>query len=149
MSESKVVEDALRHFQVEKCNCAESVLWALAESMGDRTKCVPRIATAFGGGTAGQGDACGALAGAAMVLGLRYGRDSGDDVESKAVTYGKVRELYEAFRTEFGSIRCIDLIGFSLLTSEGIARANEVDLHQNVCPAFVRFAAEKASQLME
>lgn len=149
MSENGIVEDALRHFQAEKCNCAESVLWALAESMGMRTEQIPRIATAFGGGMSGQGEVCGALAGAAMAMGLRWGRDRGDDAPAKALTYGKVCELYEGFRAEFGSIRCIDLLGFSLLTPEGTARANELDLYNNICPAFVRFAAATAERLIE
>lgn len=148
MSESKVVEDAIRHFQVEKCNCAESVLWALAENIGEKTKQIPRIATAFGAGIAGQGEVCGALVGAVMALGLKFGRDCEDDLEAKALTYAKVQELYQAFQEKFDSIRCIDLVGFSMLTPEGKAKANELDLHNKVCPAFVSFAAETAYRLI-
>lgn len=148
METGKAKQIALERFK-EKFNCAEATLMGLAEAEGLRCNCIPRIATAFGGGISGQGEVCGALTGAAMALGLRCGRDRADDLEAKSVTYRKVREMHEAFQEKFGSIRCIDLVGFSLMTPEGIARANELDLHNNLCPDFVGFVAEVAERLMK
>jgi len=56
--------------------CSEAVLLALAESMGVESELIPRIATGFAAGVARTGNLCGALSGAVMGLGLRYGRDA-------------------------------------------------------------------------
>lgn len=129
-------------------NCSESVLGGLAAEFGLDCPCVPRIATAFGGGMAGQGEICGALTGAMMALSLKYGRERGDDNDSKAVTYGKVRQLFAAFEKEFGTCGCFDLIGFDLTTPEGQQQAKDAGLHQKICPKYVEFCARQAAQLM-
>lgn len=141
-------EIALKRF-AERFNCAEAVLLGLTEAVGVKESCIPRIATGLGGGLGGCGDSCGALTGAAMAIGLKYGRDSADDAESKAVCYDKVLRLVEEFEREFGSTRCIELTETEMRTPEGKARARELDLHNKVCPAFVGFAAEVAQRLIE
>lgn len=129
-------------------NCAEAVLGGLVAEFELECNCCPRIATAFGGGMAGQGEICGALTGAMMSIGLKYGRERGDDNESKAVVYGKVRELFSAFEKEFGTCGCFDLIGIDLTTPEGLEQAKATNLHHGICPKYVKFCAEQAAQLM-
>lgn len=148
MSVDRAKQIALDKFK-EKFNCAESTLMGLVEAFEMDCPCSPRIATAFGGGMGGCGEVCGALTGAMMALGLKFGRDSAADLDAKALTYGKVRELFAAFREKFGSIQCFDLIGIDLTTPEGLQKATELDLHNNVCPDFVAFAAEEAARLLE
>lgn len=138
---------ALERF-AEKFNCAEATLLGLAAAFGIEQSCIPRIATALGGGVGGCGGSCGAITGAAMAIGLKFGRNSADDLESKSLCYHKVRQLVEEFELEFGSSLCIDLTECEMRTPEGMARAKELDLHGKVCPAFVGFAAEVAERLM-
>ena len=114
----------------------------------DRTS-VPRIATAFGGGMGGTGEACGALIGAFMAFGLKFGRDRADDLDAKAAAGGRARELLRAFQAEFGRVRCIELTGCDMSTPEGMARAKELDLHMSFCPKFVEFAAREAAGLLD
>ncbi len=147
MSERVSVETALEMF-AQKFNCAEVVLTGLVKEFGLDCACVPRVATAFGGGMSGQGKTCGALTGAMMALGLKFGRERGDDNESKAITYGKVRELFKAFESEFGTCGCFDLIGIDLTTHEGLQQAAAAGLHENICPKYVRFACETTAGLM-
>ncbi|MCL5102941.1 MAG: C-GCAxxG-C-C family protein [Armatimonadetes bacterium] len=147
MSERIAAQVALDMF-AQKFNCAEAVLTGLVREFDLDCPCAPRIATAFGGGMAGAGKTCGALTGAIMALGLKFGRDCADDNDSKAATYGKVRQLLADFEKEFGSCACFDLIGIDLTTPEGLAQAQQVGLHDNVCPKYVRFAAESAAKLM-
>lgn len=141
-------EIALRRF-AEKFNCAEATLHGLTEAMGLKQACIPRIATGLGAGLGGCGDSCGALTGAAMGIGLKFGRESAEDMDSKSVCYDKVLRLVEEFEREFGSSRCIDLTETEMRTPEGKARAKELDLHNKVCPAFVCFAAEVAQRLID
>jgi C_GCAxxG_C_C family probable redox protein len=120
----------------------------LVEALGIEAGNAPRIATAFGAGMACCGEICGALVGAGMVLGLQYGRESAEDLAAKSATYARSQQLVAAFRKEFGSVRCIELTGCDMLTPEGLARSQELDLHGSVCPKFVAFAAEVAEGLL-
>lgn len=140
----KSVEVALEMF-AQRFNCAEAVLTGVAQACGMDTPSAPRIATAFGGGMAGQGETCGAVTGAMMALGLKFGRERGDDNDSKAATYAKVRELFAAFEKEFGTCRCYDLIGFDLTTPEGLEQAKQAGLHDKICPKYVEFCADWAA----
>jgi C_GCAxxG_C_C family probable redox protein len=147
MPSQTAVQVALDMF-AQKFNCAESVLGGLAAEFGLDCACVPRIATAFGGGMAGQGETCGALTGAMMALGLKYGRERGDDDAAKALTYGKVRQLFDAFEKQFGTCGCYKLVGIDLTTPEGLQQAKDAGLHDKICPKYVEFCAEQAAQLM-
>lgn len=147
MPERTAKEAALDYF-AQTFNCAEASLLGLVEAHGLSCDCAPRIATGFGGGLGGCGEACGALVGSIMALGLKYGRERADDLEAKSALAAKVQALVAAFEKEFGSARCIDLTECDMRTPEGMATARERRLHQDFCPKFVAFAVEIASQLM-
>lgn len=141
-------EAALDYF-AQKFNCAEATLLGLAEAYELSCDCAPRIATGFGGGLGGCGEACGALVGSIMALGLKHGRARADDIEAKNALGAKVRTLVAAFEKEFGSARCIDLTECDMRTPEGMEIAKQRKLHTDFCPKFVAFAAEKAALLLE
>lgn len=141
-------EIALKRF-AEKFNCAESALLGVTEAMGIEDACIPRIATGLGAGIGSCGEACGAVSGAAMAIGLKFGRERADDLDSKTLCYAKVRQLVEEFEKEFGSVRCFELTQCDMRTEEGKARAKELDLHNALCPRFVALAADVAQRLIE
>lgn len=110
---------------------------------------IPRIATGFGAGMGMHGETCGAIVGAIMALGLKFGRDDASDLDAKKLTFSKVDQLLKAFSDEFKGIRCIDLTGCDMLTPEGLERSKAQNLHANVCPKFVAFAVEQAAKLID
>lgn len=130
-------------------NCAEAVLLAVAGALDVKPDHLPRIATGFGGGVAGCGEICGALSGAVMALGLKHGRTAPADQDAKRALYARAQELMQDFQEEFGNIRCLSLTGCNLSTPEGLARAQELDLHHSFCPKFVSFATECTVQMLE
>ena len=146
---SRTAKDAALDYFAQKFNCGEATLLGLAEAMGVSDSCIPRIATGLGAGIGGCGEACGAISGAAMAIGLKFGRESADDLDAKTLCYAKVRQLVEEFEREFGSARCFDQVDCDMRTVEGMARAKELELHSKVCPKFVAFAAEVAQRLIE
>ncbi len=79
-------EKALFYFD-NHFNCAQSVLVVFAEEAGFSEDEALRIATAFGGGIGRQQFTCGAVTGAAMALGLRFGKGKEDHVVKKMITY--------------------------------------------------------------
>lgn len=101
-------------------NCAQAVLSRLAERYGMSRDEAFRIGTGFGGGIARNGEACGAVTGAVMALGLCYGRKEGEERSKQENTYDKVDEFLEAFRALHGSCVCRDILeGIDLKTPEG------------------------------
>ena len=70
-------------------------------------------------------------------------------MERKARTGAKVQALINAFREEFGSLRCIELTEVDMSTPEGAQRALDLKLHDEFCPKFVVFAAARAAELIE
>lgn len=116
---------------------------SLVEALGMECSGVARIATGFGAGMGRHGETCGALVGAVMALGLRYGREDGSDSEAKAKTYSKVDQLLCAFQKQFGTPTCRDLIGCDLRTPEGNERFKKEKLIVE-CRKFVEFAAREA-----
>jgi C_GCAxxG_C_C family probable redox protein len=101
-------------------NCTQAVLSRFAERFGMSRDEAFRVATGFGGGIARNGEVCGAVTGAVMALGLRYGRKEGGDREDQEITYAKVNELLDRFRALHGSCVCrVILEGIDLKTSDG------------------------------
>src|SRR4030066_652072 len=78
-------------------NCAESVLKSLADEMGIECSCIPKIATGFGAGLGRHGEICGAITGAVMALGLKYGRADTKDPEGKEKDYSIVYGFFITF----------------------------------------------------
>jgi C_GCAxxG_C_C family probable redox protein len=128
------------------CNCCQSVLGSMAPDMDlDEGKAL-RLGTAFGGGMGRMGGVCGAVTGAFLVLGLRYG-DPEAKIESRERVYGLVRSFVEEFHKRHGSILCRDLLGCEIGTPEGMTEAKEKDLFGTICVKFVRDAVEIANRL--
>jgi len=60
--------------------CSASVFGAFAQDLGLEEKTARKIACGFGGGISKTGNICGAVSGAIMVIGLKYGKEvPGDD----------------------------------------------------------------------
>jgi len=123
-------------------NCAQSVLSAFAAEAGLSEETALRMAAPFGGGVARQGQVCGALTGALMVLGLRRGNVT---PEGKDEAYRVAQEFIQQFRERNGAILCRDLLGHDLSTPEGLQAAREANVTARVCPALVKSAAELLS----
>ena len=100
-------------------SCSQSVFATFAPDLGLKKEDALKIASAFGGGMVRQGEVCGAVTGALMTLGLKYGSKTADDEE-------KVRQasqkLMQRFKEENGSILCRDLLGHNLNTSEKLEK---------------------------
>lgn len=147
MLEEIARENVLKYFE-QRFNCAEASLMGLAETFGIESDAIPQIATGLGGGLGRHGEVCGAVLGAVMALGLKYGRKTPDN-EAKEHAYNIVHAFLSAFEKEYGSIKCLDLTGIDMLTPEGMAKAKELNLHKNICPKYVAAAAEMAARLMQ
>ncbi len=128
-------------------NCSQSVLIPFAKNFGlSEDQCL-KISCAFGGGMARQQLTCGAVTGALMILGLKYGRGLNDDNQKKAETYQKTVEFMNEFKKKHGSINCKDLLqGLDMSKEEDAKKIHE--LHETVCVACVKDAVEIADKMI-
>jgi C_GCAxxG_C_C family probable redox protein len=138
-------ETAARHFD-QGHNCAEAVLRAFADDRGEEE--VVRLATGFGGGMGRDGAQCGALAGAAMALGLWFGRLDAEDEVAKERCYESVHELRDRFREACGSVDCRDLVAVDLRTEAGRRAYEDGAVSATVCRQCVREAARIVAEIL-
>jgi C_GCAxxG_C_C family probable redox protein len=124
-------------------SCAQAVFSAFAEQLGMDYQTAVKLTSGFGGGM-GFGSVCGAVTGAIMALGLKYG---GVDSKLKGQTAKLVHELTDRFKAQHQSLNCRDLLGCDLSTPEGRKIAKERNLHDTVCIGIVRSTAKILEEL--
>ena len=83
---------------LEGYNCSQAVLLAFSDRTGLDKETAARLASSFGGGLARMREVCGAVSGAAMVLGLVRGYADPKDAEAKKAHYHLVQRFAELFR---------------------------------------------------
>ncbi len=128
--------------------CSQAVLEAYAEQLGLDREAALKVSAAFGGGMGRMGETCGAVTGAFMVIGLKYGRTLVKDAQLHEKTTRLVREFVDRFKSVNGSIVCRELLGCDLNTPEGSKTFVGNKLRDTLCAKFVRDAAEIVKQLL-
>lgn len=142
------VEDSAKCF-ADGFNCAQSIISVYCEELGLDSKTALKIASGFGGGMAHMSETCGAVTGAFMVLGLKYGRFIADDLDAKLKTNGLVQEFAKRFKEIHGSIRCTELLNNDLSTPEGVKSASEQNVFKTICPRLVKDASSIVEELLQ
>jgi C_GCAxxG_C_C family probable redox protein len=141
------VEEAVECFG-QGFACSQAILATYGGPLGlDRDQAL-RLAEGFAGGMAGLGETCGAVSGALLVLGLKFGRTRPDDVDAKMATNRRVREFVRQYEARHGSVKCRDLLGCSIDTPEKLQSARDRKLFTTICPGLVRDAAEILEPLL-
>jgi len=138
---SDKVEAAVGCFR-EGFSCSQAILSIYGPEFGLERMTALKAAAAFGAGMGRLGEVCGAVTGALIVIGLKYGHTEAKDKETKEKTYARARDFGERFRALHGSLLCRELLGCDLGTAEGMETARQKGYFTELCPRFVREAAE-------
>ncbi len=128
-------------------DCSQVVLGQYAEELGYDKEEAFRIASAFGGGMF-YGSTCGAVSGALIALGMRYGHYEMNDAEQKEKLLGKVKEFLQRFTQSCSSTICRELCGFDFSKDGELQRAMESGLLMKNCPHYVQTSLEILKDLM-
>lgn len=129
----------------ESFSCSQSVFSTLAPELGLSKEIALKIASAFGGGMSQQGEVCGAVTGALMALGLKYGSDLPDDDD--AIREAS-QELMQRFKEKNGSLLCRELLGYRLNIPEEREKAKESGAFSTICSHLVQNATELAEEIL-
>ena len=127
-------------------SCSQSVFSAFAAEFGIAEDLALKIASPFGGGVARQGEVCGAVTGALMVIALKHGTIT---PEKKEEIYKISQEFIHRFEEKHGSIVCRKLVGYDISISEEFQKAREEKVFEKNCPGLVKDAAEIVKLLIE
>ncbi len=122
-------------------NCSQAVLTAFAPDFGLDEQLALRLGTSFGGG-ARNGEICGAVSGALLVLGLKYGHYISTDNRQKSRAYEIAVDYTRRFKEANGSIVCRELLGYDLTKPDEMACIKEKGLFGDVCPKMIKSAVE-------
>ena len=134
-------------------NCAQTSFATLQEIFDLDSKDILKALTPFPG-LALRGEACGAVTGSLMALGLVYGRDDLGNKRGYVASLPSARRFCARFSEEFGSTSCRDILeskmgrNFDLASAEG-SQNYLLAGGQKVCGEVVGRAVEIAAELIK
>ena len=143
MNQSKVNE-AVACFK-DGFNCSQAVFSTYCEDLGLDKKTALQIACGFGAGMGRLQETCGAVTGAYLLIGLKYGKFLKDDEPAKERTYALIQEFSKRFTERNKSTKCRELLGVDLITGDQQTVSERV---KTICPQMVQNAAEIIEQLL-
>lgn len=141
------IEKALKTFN-DGFNCAQAIFSTYGTDLGIDRNTALKISTGFGAGMARLQETCGALTGAYMVIGLKYGKTDANDKTSHEKIYKIINEMTSRFKERNKSTLCKDLLGQDLNTVEGKTYIEENGLFATVCCKCVEDAARILEELI-
>ncbi|PIE32347.1 hypothetical protein CSA56_15870 [candidate division KSB3 bacterium] len=129
------------------CNCAQSVCGPFAEKLGMDRETALKISSGFGGGIGGTAGVCGAVNGACMALGLKYGVAQ-PTPEEKARMYKYVQEFMEKFKAQHEALDCRDLLGYDISIPGEREKAKEEGLFTTRCRTYIESAGKILEEML-
>ncbi|OPX68615.1 MAG: putative redox-active protein (C_GCAxxG_C_C) [Methanoregulaceae archaeon PtaB.Bin108] len=121
--------------------CSAAVFSAFSRDLGLDEETARKIACGFGAGISRTGNICGAVSGAILVIGLRYGKGTPGDENATERTRALTRKFMEEFSARQGSVNCTAILGYNLNDPVEYQKARESGLFTTKCFECVRDAA--------
>jgi len=135
-------ENAVDYFR-NRFNCSQAVFTVFGKDHGLSENDCLKVSCAFGGGMGRQQLTCGAVTGALMALGLKYGKALNDPEEKKQKTYAVTREFFQRFTELNGSVNCKALLdGLDMNDPDDHKKIMERKLFDIKCEKYVADAVE-------
>lgn len=141
------VEDARSLFK-NGFRCSQAILSTYGLQFGLDQELALKLASPFGGGMGSLGNTCGAVTGAIMVIGLKYGNSKVGEIKKKEKANQITKDFVEKFKSRNGSVMCRELLDCDISTPEGRNKAIEEKLFIEICPNLVRDSAEILEELL-
>ena len=142
LHESQILEQFGQGF-----DCSPVVLSACADRIGLEPEAAKKIAACFGGGM-WYGHECGAVTGALMAIGAKYGHSRPGDTQTKEQALAKMNAFREAFSARQGSCVCREILGYDLSDPAQMAKIQQEGLLTTRCPKVVRDALEVLEEIL-
>lgn len=128
--------EEIKELFMQGIDCSQVVTGKFSEELGINRDTLRKVSACFGGGMQ-CGETCGAVSGALMVLGVKYGHYREEDKEQKAVMLRKYANFKECFLSKYSSCICRELLGYDISNSEELEKVLEEGLLFDFCPCVV------------
>ncbi|MCQ2056018.1 MAG: C-GCAxxG-C-C family protein [archaeon] len=122
-------------------DCAMAVFSRLAPKVGLTEDQGKKLASCFGVGMM-QGAVCGAVSGALIAIGYKYGNTEPKDISQRGLCLQKRQEFIDKFVEEFKNITCPGLLGLDLRKEDDMEKAHKQGILSKICPKYCRRAIE-------
>ncbi len=107
---SMTPEKALAGFGL---GCAQHVFGEFAPQFGLERQSALRMTALFGSGMF-EGSTCGAVVGALMAIGLKYGQGDDPDPDKQKILLQKGEEFKKRYAEIYGSCVCKEILGYKI-----------------------------------
>lgn len=135
-------------YHKEGWNCAQSVAGACADLAGRTPEELLPLLGGFGGGFGGSHEeACGAVSGALLVLGILFPFTGEGDLEAKRRIYSLAKDFRGRFSDIFGFTRCGELLKARPGVSERTRAARRLGITAH-CDIMIVTSAELLEELL-
>ena len=133
-------------------NCSQAVFTAFCHRFNMDEETAKKVSAGLGGGVGRMREVCGAVSGAAMVLGSVVAPVEGDDKQSKADNYTLVREFAERFKERHsGTVICREMLKLNIpMENTAVPENRTAEYYKNrPCLKAVEDAAEIVKNIIE
>lgn len=127
--------------------CSESIVMAFVEEFGLKPDIAARISSGFAGGMA-QGKTCGAVTGAIMVIGLKYGAGLIRDQYSKDMCFQITQEFSQCFLSRRKSLECTEILLMNNINPKDPEEMKNLR-EKRLCDKIIKDAAEILEDLFK
>ncbi len=131
--------------------CAQCVASVFSEELGIDEVIAQKMALGLGGGIGRQGEVCGAISGAVLVLGMKYGVSSMDGEANKVAkekVYALDQEFIRRFKERTGAVRCNDILGFDMNDPAARAEASAKGVFATRCNGCIKDSVEILEEML-
>lgn len=132
---------------IKGIDCSQVVTEKFADQMGMTKEQARKVSSCFGGGMM-CGETCGAVTGALMVLGMKYGHSVEDDMAQKEMMMQKTAEFKKLFQEKYPSCICRDLLGYDLGKPGELEKVMESGKLLSFCPGIVEATIEALEKVL-
>ena len=136
-----MTEEEIKDLFMQGIDCSQVVAGRFADELGIEESLLRKMSACFGGGMQ-CGETCGAVTGAVMVIGLRYGHSENNDSKQKEIMGEKTSEFKRLFADRYKSCMCRELLGYDISKAGEMEQVLEQGLLFDFCPCVVRDVIE-------
>jgi len=127
--------------------CSQAIAATYGPDFGLPREQAMKVASGFAGGMR-LGETCGAVTGAFMVLGLKFGGADCETRDGRDAVYAALADFVRRFEQRNRVVICRELLGCDISTPDGARKANREGLFRTICPNLVKDAAEILEEML-
>ncbi|MGA2332895.1 MAG: C-GCAxxG-C-C family protein [Syntrophales bacterium] len=112
-------------------SCSQALLTVYGETYGIDPEKAMLLGRPLAGGIGGQGETCGYIAAAILILAYAY--NDKDEADARKNTHPVVTNLFRRFKERHGTTMCKELLGADMSSEEGRKKIREEKLVAKRC----------------